>query len=255
MAMVILTDRGQVVAVDRRLLQPWSADAIARPLIERFSGIEPRERAALVAPRRAVREQARFFTVTADGQVKASEASEYARLSSDAMVGSLLREGDRFVAAFAGPARGNVLVASSLAKAIVFDIAELRPQGRKATGVRAIALDEGATAVSAFVCPDDGWLVLATAQGYFKRMRSAEFRAQGRGGGGLQTCRLGHGDTVTDLVSIDLAGDLLVLTSSGRYLRLAAYDVPLLGRSARGDRLVDLDAGERVVQLVAVPAG
>ncbi len=254
-SVVLLTSQGNGLAVDLRLLPAWESDALVRPLTQRFSGLDGSERLVCAFPKRALRTGNRVYFVSTGGQVKASDASEYRRLSSEALAATLLREEDDLLTAFAAPAECRITLWSSMAKALVFEAEELRSQGRRATGVKGIGLDEGAHVVAAFVGDEEGMVVLATRHGYFKRMRMADFRPQGRAGGGLQTCRLVAGDEVVSVCSVDLAGDLTVITTTGRLARFPAYEVPLHGRAARGDQLLQLDDGEQVLRIQGVPAG
>lgn len=254
-AVVLVTSLGNGLAVDLRLLPAWESDALVRPLTQRFSGLESSERLVCAFPKRALRTGNRVYFVSTGGQVKASDASEYRKLSSEALAATLLRDDDSLLTAFAAPAECRITLWSSMAKALVFEAEELRSQGRKATGVKGIGLDEGAHVVAAFVGHEEGMVVLATRQGYFKRMRMTDFRPQGRAGGGLQTCRLVAGDEVVSVCAVELAGDLTVITTTGRVARFPAYEVPLHGRAARGDQLLELQDGEQILRIQGVAAG
>jgi DNA gyrase/topoisomerase IV subunit A len=252
---VLFTSGGNGLAVDARLLPTWTPDALVRPLTTRFSGLQTDERIVTALSRRVLRDQDRFYFFTTGGQLKATDMVEYRKLSSEATLSTLMREDDFLLTVVAGKTDASLAVWSSLGKGLVFDASEVRSQGRKATGVKAIGLDPGADVVSAFVAPRDGFVVLATNNGFLKRMRMSDFRPQGRAGNGLQTCRLTPSDTVACVAPVPLAGDILVLTSHGRAARFPAYDVPLMNRAARGEVLLPLDAGETLISVQGVPAG
>ena len=252
----VFTSGGNGLAVDARLLPRYEPDAIVRPLNARFSGLSSTETVISVLPRRALRDLARFYFITVQGQLKASDTSEYRKMSSEATLSTLVRDDDALLCVVAGANDAMLSVWSSLGKALVFDAAEVRSQGRKATGVKAIALDPGARAVSAFVSAGRStFVVLATAQGLFKRMRMSDFRPQGRAGNGLQTCRLNPGDEVVCVASIALADDVVIVTSKGRYARFPVYDIPLMNRAAKGDSLIALGDSETLVSVQGFPAG
>lgn len=252
----IFTSGGNGLAVDARLLPRYEPDAVVRPLTARFSGLSSDETVISVLPRRALRDMARFYFITVQGQLKASDTTEYRKMSSEATLSTLMREEDALLNVLAGPNDAMLSLWSSLGKALVFDASEVRSQGRKATGVKAIALDPGARVVSAFVSAGrNAFVVLATAQGLFKRMRMSDFRPQGRAGNGLQTCRLNPGDEVASVATIALGDDVVILTSTGRYTRFPVYDIPLMGRAAKGDSLMDLNDGETIVSVQGLPPG
>ena len=255
-SVALLTRLGMVGTMLQQQLRSWSPDSMHVPVHRHLSGLPEDDGFVELWPRRLFRYDARVYAVTVDGQVKASSCDEYSkRLSGEAVEAVLLREGDSALALLTGPERVELMLASSLGKAIVFDASELRTQGRKAQGVRGISLDEGARVVSAFRRDGVEQVLLVTRQGYAKRMLADEFRAQGRGGGGLQTCRLGPGDEVRALVPVHPADDVLLLSDDGRYARMPVWDVPLMGRAARGERVFELGASEVVQSVVAVPPG
>ena len=254
-ALVLITNAGQGLALDTRMLPHWDEDAMMRPLAHRFGSIEPDEVVACVLPRRLLRDAERFYSVSVYGQIKATASKEYGRLSGDAMTALLVKDGDALHSVFAGESRTTVFVGSSAAKAIVFDTRDIRSQGRKATGVRAIGLDPDARVVGAFDTAEQEWVGLATERGLMKRMRISDFRPQGRGGGGLQSCRLGGGDHVASMAPLSLDGDVIVLTDRGRVTRFPAYEVPFGQRASKGEEILDLADDECVVQIAGVPAG
>ena len=252
---LLFTSAGNGLAVDMRLLSVWEPGALIRSLQLRFSGLVAGEKIVCALPKRALRTGNRLHFITTDGQVKVSDPAEYRKLSSEALLATVLRDGDALCTVVAAPEESLLSLWSSMGKALVFETSEIRSQGRKAGGVRGIQLDEGAGVVSGFTANDHAMVILATAQGFLKRMRLSDFRSQGRAGGGLQTCRLSPGDTVACVAPVELDGDVVLLTSSGLIARFPAYDVPLHGRAARGEAMLQLSAGETIVHVSGVPAG
>lgn len=232
----------------------WAPDARPSRFIDR---VRQDDDAAVVAmfPRRHLRLAARLYAVATDGQVKASDAREYAkRVGNDAIDVIIPREGEAALTMFTAAQDAPIMIAASNGKAIVFDASELRSQGLRAQGVRGIGLDAGASAVSAFAIEDEE-LVLLTRDGYLKRMRADDFRPQGRGGGGLQSCKLHGDDRVTALLPTTPNDDLLVIASDGQYLRIPVWTIPLQGRAARGEALAVPAPGQRILDARIVPAG
>lgn len=254
-ALVLVTNVGNGIALDARLLPSWDEDAVMRALSHRFGSIGADESVAALIPRRVLRDSERFYSVSVFGQIKATDSREYGRLSSDAITALLIKDGDALQTVFSGDSRTNVFVGSSAAKAIVFETRDIRSQGRKATGVRAIGLDPDARVVGAFDTAGVEWVGLATDRGLFKRMRLSDFRPQGRGGNGLQSCRLAAGDHVASMGPLALDGDAIIVTDRGRVTRFPAYEIPFGQRASRGEPLVELAEDELVAQIIGVPPG
>ena len=267
-SLALLTGIGRAARLDRRMLPAWEPDADLAQGARRLTGLEPGEDLVLALNVRDLERHGRYYAISRRGQVKATDAADLAkRLEAEPNIALLLKDGDAIEAFICGHVDTRLFVASSDGHALVFDTETLRSQGRRATGVRAIALPEGGWVPGAFAVQrvgaragglsmgSDAWLGLVTETGFAKRMKVDEFRPQGRGGAGLQTCRLGSGDHVAKVAPVALSEDVLVLTSTGRYARFPAAGLPSLGRAARGERLFDLDVGEMIVDLVGVPAG
>lgn len=233
---------------------PWSHEAKLVRMSDRLAGMDEDAVAGLF-PRRQLRQFDRLYAFSTDGNIKASDSAEYAkRVGAEAIDVILPREGEYALTMFVADTNASIFVASSAGKAIVFSAEEIRSQGRKAQGMRAILLDEGARAVSAFPVESEE-CVLVTAKGFVKRMSLAEFRAQGRGGGGLQTVKLGGDDEVIAVLPVSVNDDLLLVSEEARYVRIPAWRIPLMGRAARGEAMVSSLAGDRIADVIVVPPG
>jgi hypothetical protein len=252
--LILVTASGAAVALDQRLLPPWDGGPPGRALAHRFEGLEHGDPVVAALPRSSFRAAPRYYTLSSSGNLKASDTAELRKLGTEAMAAALVRD-DVIVDAFAGPVDAPIFVASSHGKAIVFESGEIRSQGRKATGVRAIALDPDATAVGGFVVQPGAWIVLAMRSGLLKRTRVNEYRPQGRAGGGLQSVRLSPDDRVVAVGQGRLGDDLVVITSAGRWGRFPLWCVPPAGRAGRGERVLAIEDGETITAVAAAPAG
>lgn len=250
----ILGSAGCGGSLIRQHFIPWSHESKLVRVSDRIAGLGE-DTITGMFPRRQLRQFDRLYAFSTDGQIKASEADEYAkRVGAESIDIILPRDGEAAIAMFAAEAKASIFVASSAGKAIVFSAEDVRSQGRKAQGMRAILLDDGASAVSAFPVETEE-CVLVTAQGFVKRMSLEEFRPQGRGGAGLQTCKLAGDDRVIAILPASVNDDLLFFTEDARYLRLPVWKIPLMGRPARGERMAAPPSGERITDVIVVPPG
>jgi hypothetical protein len=254
--LALFTTQGNALLIDLRLINAWKPDTFVHPLHKRFPELARHEGIVQMLTAQSLRTLERFYSVSRGGQFKATDCKDFQRLSRSPIPAFLLRDDDRAFRCFAGARRSEILVASSAGKALVFRASEVRSQGRKATGVRAIALDPGAKIVGAFMVPKSKrHLVLATESGLMKRTPLSEYRPQGRAGGGLQSIKLAPKDHVVAATSVDLGADIVALTNQGRFARFPAFDLPFQPRHGRGEPVLPLAADEHIVQLMRAPAG
>lgn len=249
-----LAANGTGSSLHRPHFAAWTEDARPARFVDHVLRAEDSPVVSMF-PRRELRLAQRIYAVADDGQIKASNAEEYAkRVTNEAIDVILPRADARAYAMFSGYEDTPIFMASSGGKAIVFSAEELRSQGLRAQGVRGINLDVGHTLVGAFA-PQEDEVILITAEGYIKRMALDEFRPQGRGGAGLQTCKLADEDRVVSMVQSSINDDLLIIGTDGQYLRMPVWAIPQMGRPARGDRLVAMEEGQQILSALIVPAG
>jgi DNA gyrase subunit A len=242
-SVLCVADDGMVYGFDARLVPPANEGSDARRMgmrqaVTRWIDIDDRD---------ALRHAGLFVSVTRQGKIKATMNGDFPNpIHAEGTLGFLVDEGDEAFGVAACRRDEPIFLAASNGYAIVFDVAEIRPQGRKATGVRGIGLREDAL-VCGFV-RSGRWpeLAMVTAQGYAKRVPTEEFRPQSRAGLGLVAMKLGAGDELTAVTGCETVSDIVVWTDRGRLLRIPNEVLPLMGRPARGDRVLDLAPGERV---------
>lgn len=249
-----LASNGMGSSLHRPHFTQWSTDARPARYVDHVLRADDYPVVGMFL-RRYLRLAERVYAVASDGQVKASDTSEYAkRLSNEAIDVILPRDAQQAYTFFVGRNEADIFLASSSGKAIVFEASSLRSQGLRAQGVRGIKLDDGHEIVGAFAV-DDEEVILVTEQGYIKRMLLSEFRPQGRGGAGLQTCKLNDGDRVVAMVQASVNDDVLLIGTDGQYLRLPVWTIPQMGRPARGEKMVAPATDQHILSACVVPAG
>lgn len=253
-SLALLTRAGELVSLLREQFPAFSLQGRWNDYSSDESGSLRGWRDAVL--RNKIRRHDRIYFFSRGGQVKASDAQEYARrVDSEGMPGIIIKEDDEAFAVTLGNKRARICVASSMAKTIVFEPEDVRTQGLKAQGVKAIGLDDGAHVVGAFLVENTEFFALFTEQGFCKLLDPDEFRSQGRGGGGLQTCRLANNDAVAVFAGTSRLEDMLLFTNRRRYVRVPSFAIEPMGRSARGEQLIQLHDGEIIIGGRSVPAG
>jgi DNA gyrase subunit A len=221
--------------------------------------------------------------LTSGGFIKRTPLSAFANIRANGLIAIGLEEADALRWVRLALKGDSVLIGSLKGMTIHFRITdgELRPLGRTARGVRAMALRQGDSLVSMDVLPaeladrvansaaadEDGegeaeetaasegpWVLVATASGLGKRVPVDQFRLQRRAGLGLRGIKFRRdGDTLVGLKVMGADEELLLVSERGVIVRLQSDAIPQQSRAATGVRLQKLDSGDRLTEVVLVP--
>jgi DNA gyrase subunit A len=293
--LLVFTALGKVLPLQVFDVPEGSGSARGKPIVN-LVPIEPNERIAAVVNVPNLDESwanhegdeapagvPDLLFVTRDGRVKRTSLWEYRNLRQGGLIATGIREGDELVQVRVvdDPDQRDLLLLTRRGQSIRFDLGDLRPMGRPASGNMGIRLGEGDVVVGALLLPkgglpevegevdaedegradeadapvvveDDGSerLMTVTAGGFGKRSSVSEFKTQGRFGKGIRAHLLdGRSGDVSGGVLVQPGDEVMVVTDTGRLLRFEASSVPIYGRSARGVRIMRLEEGERVVDV------
>ena len=177
---------------------------------------------------------AAITTVTALGQIKRTEATEYAGASRRGGIqASGVADGDRIVAVLTTTNTDHVLAAADDGSAIRFAASDVRTTGRSSSGMRAIRLSNTARVATAFSAGSGRDLVLIAAKGAAKRTTPAEFPLQGRGGGGVVAFKSnGKTGNLIAVLGADEHDAIVIYHGTNDTTAIAAAAIPATARSA-----------------------
>ena len=194
---------------------------------------------------------------TTKGIIKKTTLEAYSRPRANGIHAIGVRDGDRLLEARLTNGNNEIIMAVRSGKAIRFPEAKVRPMGRGASGVRAMALDTENDEVVGMVCAESEQdsILVVSENGYGKRTLVEDYRITNRGGKGVKT--LNVTDKTGDVISVkDITDedDLMITTKRGIMIRMAAADLRVMGRATQGVRLINLKSGESIASVAKVPA-
>ena len=194
---------------------------------------------------------------TVKGIIKKTTLEAYSRPRANGIHAIGVRDGDRLLEARLTDGTNEIVMAVRSGKAIRFPEAKVRPMGRGASGVRAMALDTENDEVVGMVCAvsEQDSILVVSENGYGKRTLVEDYRITNRGGKGVKT--LNVTDKTGDVIAVkDITDedDLMITTKSGIMIRMAAADLRVMGRATQGVRLINLKSGESIASVAKVPA-
>ena len=194
---------------------------------------------------------------TVKGIIKKTTLEAYSRPRANGINAIGVRDGDTLLEARLTNGSNEIIMAVRSGKAIRFPEAKVRPMGRGASGVRAMALDTDNDEVVGMVCAasEQDSILVVSENGYGKRTLVEDYRITNRGGKGVKT--LNVTDKTGDVIAVkDITDedDLMITTKRGIMIRMAAADLRVMGRATQGVRLINLKSGELIASVAKVPA-
>jgi DNA gyrase subunit A len=195
-------------------------------------------------------EDGMLFFATAQGKVKRLEPEELPAVGRGLTGVIRLDEGDRLVGVEWVRDADEVVLASSAAQGIRFEVAEVRPSGARAGGVSGIRLDGDDVAVGVAIVKPDEMLLTITSEGLAKCSAFDELSSQRRGGKGVLVAKLEDKERLTSLGTVSASGRFFPVTERDASKTVTARSVPTQGRATRGESIIALRDGDIVVGVV-----
>jgi DNA gyrase subunit A len=193
---------------------------------------------------------------TEHGTIKKTLLEAYSRPRQNGIIAITINEeeGDRLLNVCMTNGQNDIIISSSLGKAVRFNESRVRPMGRTAAGVRGIDLEPGVKAVG-MVCigRDDAQLLVVSEKGFGKRSPIDEYRVTNRGAKGVGTLKVT--DKVGNLVGIlevTDSDDMMIITKSGTAIRMHVDEVRVIGRNTQGVRLINLRDGDEISSVTRI---
>jgi len=224
-----------------------SRNARGRPMVNLLP-LDEGERITSMLPVEEYRDDQYVFMATANGTVKKTELSAFARRRSVGLRALALEEGDRLIGTAITDGDCDVMLFCSSGKVTRFNENDVRAMGRTAKGVRGMRVPEGEELISLIIPAEDKTILTVCAKGYGKRTSLTEFPNYKRGGQGviaIQTSeRNGH---LVGAVQVDASHEIMLISDQGTLVRTRVDGIPTLGRNTQGVRLIRVREDETLV--------
>jgi DNA gyrase subunit A len=252
---LVFTESGRVHWIKVHQIPELSPAARGKAIVNLLD-LEPDERLATTVAVRDFTEDQFLFFVTANGTIKKTSLSAFARPMARGIIAINVADGDRLLSVRrVGPGQ-HVLLATARGYAIRFPEEDARPMGRATQGVRGIRLRKNDQVVAAAVLETDDPILTVSAHGYGKRTVVDDYRQQGRGGKGIINLKVSTKTGPVIGVRQVAEGDgAMLITQEGKIIRINVRDVSQIGRATQGVKVMNLDAGDELVALAKLADG
>ena len=218
-----------------------------RPMVNLLP-LEEGERVTSILPVEEYTEGHYIFMATANGTVKKTPLTDFARQRSVGLRALQLDEGDVLVGTAITQGDCDVMLFSTEGKAVRFKETDVRKMGRTARGIRGIRLGEGHRMISLIIPQEAGMVLTVSENGYGKRTQVDDFPTKGRGGKGLIAMSTSerNGDMVGAVQVFD-GDELMLISNQGTLVRTRTDEVSVLSRNTQGVRVIRTKEGESLV--------
>ncbi|MEH6516491.1 MAG: DNA gyrase subunit A [Halioglobus sp.] len=220
-----------------------------RPMVNLLP-LEDGERVTSILPVDEYTEGHYIFMATANGTVKKTELTNFARRRSVGLRALELDEGDVLVGTAITDGSCEVMLFSSEGKTARFKEEDVRAMGRTARGVRGIRLGEGHRMISLIIPQEAGRVLTVSENGYGKRTEASEFPTKGRGNKGvIAMSTSARNGNLVGAVQVFEGDELMLISNQGTLVRTRADEVSILGRNTQGVRVIRTKEGESLVSV------
>jgi DNA gyrase subunit A len=199
-----------------------------------------------------------LMLITRMGVGKRVSVDSFKDVRRSGIISISLDDGDELISASFVESKDTVILISSDAQSIRFDIDEIREMGRSAGGVRAMKLDKGAYIVGAIPVKanskDEAELLTVSANGYGKKTSLDEYKVQGRGGSGIKTFKVTDktGHLIAAQVVTEEIEEVVAISKKSQVIRCEVKEIPNLGRDTQGVRIMKLREGDSLASVVGM---
>jgi len=209
--------------------------------------LEEGERINAVLPVREYEEGKFVFMATSTGIVKKTPLKDFSRQRANGIIALDLLGDDCLVGVDITNGDNDVMLLTSVGKAIRFNEKDVRPMGRTARGVKGIKLGAGQKVIS-LINVSDGDVLTVTEQGYGKRTAIEDYPIHGRGGQGVISIQTNERNgAVVGAVQVNSDNEIMLISDNGTLVRTRVAEISCLGRNTQGVRLIKLSKGESLI--------
>ncbi|MBU2018742.1 MAG: DNA gyrase subunit A, partial [Bacteroidetes bacterium] len=204
-----------------------------------------------------------IMMVTKNGIIKKTSLAAYSRPRTNGINAIGIRDNDELLEAKLTDGNNEIVIATSMGRAIRFNESSVRPMGRNASGVRGVTLQGEKDEVVGMICVDDVYstVMVVSEKGYGKRTylndpedKEPIYRITNRGGKGVKTLNVSDKTgPILAIKNVTDEDDLMIITKAGITIRMHIESIRTLGRAAQGVRLINLKGNSAIAAIARVP--
>jgi len=221
--------------------------ARGRPMVNLLP-LDENERITSILPIRDYDEDHFIFMATANGTVKKTPLTQFARQRTSGLRAIDLEDDNHLVGTAVTDGNSDVMLFSSEGKAVRFNENDVRSMGRTSRGVRGIRLGEGYEVISMVLPAEDGKVLTVSENGYGKRTKIDEYATKGRAGKGMISMQTSERNgKMVGAVQVFDGDEIMLISDQGTLVRTRVDEVSVSGRNTQGVRVIKVKSGEHLM--------
>ena len=275
---LVFTDRGRLYWLKVHQIPEVASNARGKAIVNLLT-VEQNENVRALLTTRDFTEGKYVVMVTRAGKIKKTELEAFSNVRASGIIAIDINEGDDLYAVRLSDGSSDIFVGKAGGRVIRFNESEVRPMGRGASGVRAVALREEDYVVEMDVLPAgtveegegesedveteadesaevtgdsrSGYIFTVTEKGFGKRTPVSAYPTKHRGGFGVMDIKTNdRNGRVAGMAVVFDEDQVLLITEQGMLIRVPVSTIRPKGRNILGMRIVKLDENDRVVAAV-----
>lgn len=247
---LIFTEKGRMFWIKVYDIPEGDSTGRGKP-VNRLIGIGNDEKICSVISVKDFPEDKYVMLFSRKGYVKKTSLAAFSRPRVNGIIAAEVPEGDSLFEAQITEGNNEVILGSTLGKAIKFDEKDVREMGRNARGVIGIRLGKEDFLVGADVIREgDKYILTVTEKGFGKKSDLSLYRKQTRGGKGLINIRINERlGKVIGLVTLNDDDEIILGSEKGIFNKIKSSKIRAQGRATQGVKIINLRMGDRLVSL------
>ncbi|WP_188151629.1 DNA gyrase subunit A [Teredinibacter waterburyi] len=218
-----------------------------RPMVNLLP-LDEGERITSILPVKEFDDDHYIVMATANGTVKKTPLSQFARPRSVGLRAVDLVEDDHLVGTAITDGSKDIMLFCSTGKAARFAESSVRSMGRNSRGVRGIKMPEGHVVIAMLIPAENGKVLTVSENGYGKRTEVVDFPSKGRGSQGVIAMAVSERNgRLVGAVQLFDGDEIMMISDQGTLVRTRSEEISILSRNTQGVRLIKVKESEHIV--------
>jgi DNA gyrase subunit A len=250
---LVFTENGRMFWKKGYDIPEGDATSRGKP-INRLIGITEEEKVCSVINVKEFSPDKYIMLFSRQGYVKKTSLAAFSRPRVNGIIAADVREGDVLIEAQITDGENEIILGTTLGKAIKFSEKDVREIGRTGRGVIGIRLDDDDIVVGAdIITKEDKYILTVTENGIGKKSDLSLYRLQGRGGKGLINIKINErlGKAI-GLLTLSEDSELILSSMQGKLIKQDSTAIRPQGRATQGVKIINLKDDDKLVSVEKV---